>query len=267
MKHKIISLSCMVAAFIFFSCTDDAQLPPGSQPPTDLSGNVAGPPSTIARIKDIENSLCGRILIDASHDGGVWWFPQAGSFDREQPHQGLSFEQRLQQAGFEVDVLGRDQQVTTELLGKYQIIFRINGFEPYSKEEVDAYQQALDRGITLLLFSDHQRFDQHDELAELAGVKFNGEVSGRMNVMSAHRLTENLDGQEYGVGAHITTIAENTDLEGLVAVGNKTVIGIVEHSTSRIFVMGDSNTIEQLPDTFVANIAPWIAEQCGVVEP
>jgi hypothetical protein len=32
-----------------------------------------------------------RILIDASKDGGLWWFPQVHPFDAEQYHQGKAF--------------------------------------------------------------------------------------------------------------------------------------------------------------------------------
>jgi hypothetical protein len=39
-----------------------------------------------------QSQPCKTVLIDAAHDGGAWWFPQAQAFDREAPHQGLDFE-------------------------------------------------------------------------------------------------------------------------------------------------------------------------------
>jgi hypothetical protein len=51
-----------------------------------------------------------RVLIDASKDGGLWWFPQAGTFDAAQYHQGKAFAHSLRQDGAEVVELGRGEQ-------------------------------------------------------------------------------------------------------------------------------------------------------------
>ncbi len=40
-----------------------------------------------------------HILIDASHDGGVWWFPQSGPFSPGAPHQGKALADHLRGLG------------------------------------------------------------------------------------------------------------------------------------------------------------------------
>ena len=58
----------------------------------------------------------GRILIDASHDGGVWWFPQSGNFSENQPHQGRLLADYLRSHGFGVDEIPRGTVLTSDQL-------------------------------------------------------------------------------------------------------------------------------------------------------
>ena len=58
-----------------------------------------------------------KIVIDASHDGGVWWFPQSNAtgYDASKPHQGQAFANLLRAKGYEVAELGRDKELTEEM--------------------------------------------------------------------------------------------------------------------------------------------------------
>jgi len=46
-----------------------------------------------------------KILVDASDDGGVWWYPQAGTFDSNLPHQGKALADYIRSLGCTVTEL------------------------------------------------------------------------------------------------------------------------------------------------------------------
>ena len=62
------------------------------------------------------NKPSKKILVDASHDGGGWWFPQAGSYSANLPHQGKALADLLRSRGFTVDELPRDILITDSIL-------------------------------------------------------------------------------------------------------------------------------------------------------
>ena len=68
------------------------------------------------------------ILVDASKDGGVWWFPQGAGFSEDADHQGQAFANYLRSLGFHVDELPRGEIITDQLLEKYSRIIRVAAF-------------------------------------------------------------------------------------------------------------------------------------------
>src|SRR5213082_2249282 len=40
------------------------------------------------------------VLVDATHDGGAWWFPEGGPFISTQPHQGEALADTLRAKGY-----------------------------------------------------------------------------------------------------------------------------------------------------------------------
>ena len=154
--------------------------------------STSDPEDTIKIPADSSTSITNRVLIDGSKDGGVWWFPQAGIFDTSADHQGKAFAERLRSEGYLVDELGRDHLITEGLLEHYNIIIRANGFEPYQSSEVDAYRKAIERGITLVLLSDHKKYAPDDPVENLLGIKFTGVVSGTIVDFEDSPLTKNI---------------------------------------------------------------------------
>jgi len=64
-----------------------------------------------------------KILVDATKDGGIWWFPQDGLFEETEPHQGERLADYMRSRGNIVMELGRDALITSELLGEYAAVF------------------------------------------------------------------------------------------------------------------------------------------------
>ncbi len=93
-----------------------------------------------------------RAIVDASKDGGAWWFPQAPpSFDVQKPHQGKAVADAMRAKGWDVVELPRGEVITPEKLKGFDIVVRPTSFFPYTKTEVVAYQEAVAAGARLLL--------------------------------------------------------------------------------------------------------------------
>ncbi|MHB1306881.1 MAG: hypothetical protein ACYC23_07355 [Limisphaerales bacterium] len=58
-----------------------------------------------------------RVPVEASKDGGLWWFPQAPpAFDPRQPHQGKPLADAMRARGRAVTELPRGEVVTGDRL-------------------------------------------------------------------------------------------------------------------------------------------------------
>jgi hypothetical protein len=265
-------------------CKKPDDVLPKSASPAMTSSYSAPSGSTEPSVKVPVNPSCNKILVDASHDGGVWWFPQGPpNFNANDPHQGQPFVQMLRGLGYTVDELPRGQTITDEILNGYKIIFRTAGFFQYSADELSAYQNALNRGITLLLVTDHKKYEPSDGLAEMLGVEFKGLVGGTISRFSGNSIVKNVTAIDYMVGSVLTNCELNKNIEpvgwlsdndhvdynfnGVVDAGEPggmPVLGILHHEQSRIFMSGDLNFIEVMPQPFTANLVKWISECDGV---
>ena len=93
-----------------------------------------------------------RAIVDASKDGGTWWFPQSPpSFDVQKPHQGKAAADSMRAKGWDVVELPRGEVITPERLKGFDIVVRPTPFSPYAESEVTAYRNAVGAGARLLL--------------------------------------------------------------------------------------------------------------------
>lgn len=219
-----------------------------------------------------------KILVDASKDGGVWWFPQAGSFDANQPHQGQGLANLLRSMGYEVDELPRDAVITDELLKGYSKIIRGPAFFQYSNEELEAYKKFFDKPGAMFLLQDHLSYCTNDLLSEWLGLNFKGAVSGTITKFADNEITNGvgnlpfiagsvvintkynpgitvlgyLKGNEYSVLNNSYPLDEDTGVD-LAVMGT-----LNSFPDTRIFFLGDSNGIEGLPEPLTSNIINWL---------
>ena len=223
--------------------------------------------------------LSCKILIDASHDGGVWWFPQspATGFDPNKYHQGQAFANLLREKGFQVDELGRGAELTEKMFFGYYIIVRVNGIEKYTEKELQVYKKLVERGMNLLFFTDHKKYDPTDELADLLGIKFEGLANGIITRFTPHIITEDISSLDYIAGSVLTNLNQNrsimvlgwlrsTDYADLNFNGIKDenepvsspVMGILNYPKSHIFFIGDTNGLLVMPQPFINNLIKWM---------
>lgn len=201
-----------------------------------------------------------RVLVDASKDGGVWWFPQSGSFDPEAYHQGKPLADYLRGLGYIVTEMGRGQRITDSLALAHRIIIRANRFSPaYSEAEVSAYRGFLACATTLVLLSDHQTYtDGRDEVADLVGVGFVGKSgSESVTTFDDHPITQGVDSLFYVAGAYaVAKDVGAVQFLGWLANG-KPVMGVSTATAARTFFLGDTNLLEHLPQPLLDNLIRW----------
>lgn len=218
-----------------------------------------------------------RILIDASKDGGVWWFPQGRTgYDITAYHQGQKLADYIRTQGFAVDEISIAAKVTPEVLGKYSRVIRAGAITSYTTDEIAAYEAFLDRGGSLLLAQDHLGNFPNDMLSKSLGVEFAGVGGSAITGLSQHAITAGVSSIPYMVGSGIA----NTDKSKMTILGtlgaedyidvnkNNTkdpadivaapVMGILHHPKSKIFFIGDVNGIEQVPQPFTQNLVKWL---------
>lgn len=207
------------------------------------------------------NALSCKIIIDASHDGGVWWYPQyeETGFNPNEYHQGQAFANALRAKGFEVNELGRGVELTEEMFFGHYIVIRVMGFQAYTTQELEVYSNLLDRGMNLVFFTDHKQHDPVDELGAMIGINFEGSVNGTITTFADHEITTGISSINYIAGSVITNADTNPDLEIIGWLENDDpVMGIVHYPNSRIFCIGDVNGIEVQPQPFIDNLINWM---------
>jgi hypothetical protein len=135
-----------------------------------------------------------RVLIDASKDGGLWWFPQGRTFDAGKEHQGKPLADLLRGAGWDVTELPRGEVITFEKLQDYDVVVRPPAFFAYSEDEAIAYRQSVAAGTRLILVGGGA---VNDAVAAIFGLRFE-ELSQFTSVhrWMPHPLTENVEGRD-----------------------------------------------------------------------
>jgi hypothetical protein len=222
-----------------------------------------------------------RIVIDASHDGGVWWFPQSEQtgFNQDKAHQGKVFADMLRNKGFKVDELGRGEELKEEHFMGYYIVIRVNGFQTYTTNELDVYSKLIKRGMNLVFFTDHKQYDPKDELGDILGLDFRGIARGSISRFASHIITEKLTTLAFDAGSVLVNAEKNPNIQILGWLGENDyadlnmndirdagetyappVMGILSYPKSKIFFIGDSNGLQIMPQPFIDNLITWMKE-------
>ncbi len=252
MRTRPFSTIGLVLAVAFgVGCTD--------APITGIEGTSVEGTSTATTPFD-DSSTVFRILVDASRDGGVWWFPQDGSYDPDTDHQGQALADYLRLLDYTVRELGRNERITEELAESHNVIVRVGRYGPaYSPQELEVYEEFLQHGEnTLLLLNDHLKFDWGgDELAAMLGIEFEGLYDGTVTIFAEHDLTEGVTSLPYIAGSAVV-IHDSTGITPLAWLGSgELVMGIIERTPAKIFFLAETNGIQLIPQPFVDNLIAW----------
>jgi hypothetical protein len=216
-----------------------------------------------------------NIVVDASRDGGVWWFPQTGPFLPGAPHQGLALAQHLRSLGHTVTELPRPTTITSALLADVDIVIRANGHGAYSAAEIAAYDAWVQAGGNLLLLADHH---PNDGLATHFGLTFKGITEGQrqLSTFTVHPVTTGVTPIFYGAGSGILAHPASATIIGKLSAGTfldlnddhvkqagepsaPAGLGVMPLGKGRIVFCGDTNLWEHVPQPLVKNTLGWFA--------
>jgi hypothetical protein len=271
MKYSALSLS--IAASLLLSCNKPELSVPGSG--SNINGNSgsvytpsAGTPTGVSGQYGLPaNPPSNSILIDASKDGGVWWYPQSAAtgLSAANNHQGKALADYLRSLEYQVYELPQGAVITEELLSKYSRVIRAVAFYNYTPEEVAAYESFLSRHSSLFLISEHMTHTVNDRLSERLGLKFEGSYWGPVKSFQSHPLTNGVSSVSYVAGS----VIKNWDISKITVLGSIGLLsgeegtgigtmGIVNHPSSKIFFTGDIGAIENLEQPFTSNVIKWL---------
>ena len=239
---------------------------------------------TVTYVGPCSATLIGEglhLLIDASKDGGAWWFPQSDGFSPDDPHQGQALADYLRTLGFTVTELARGEIITSELLAAHDIVIRANAFAEYTVDEVRAYQDYVYTGGNLLLLGDYLRPNEQDPLALTFGILFQGMTRGENSVDTfvPHPITERIvEFNHYNVGSGVVALSPTADMLGFLSEGTyldlndnsvqdehepvaPCALGRMSFGQGEIVFSGDVNYWEQVPQPLVDNTVNWFVAQ------
>lgn len=266
-KLNYLKLStALTFSILLFSCTNELE------------------PQPTNSFTDVEENFDQKtaVLIDASHDGGGWWFPQSDNsgFSADQDHQGKALADYLRELGYTVTEVGRGTKITSATLGKYDKVIRAGKFGTYSESELKAYEEYVSKGASLILISEYLRHGARDKLAEQLGITFIGMAKEVVSSYADHPITKNANPMYYNAGSVILDTQSNKNIEVLGWLPENTLIeyqngriaenvinpegvavmGILHHPQSKIFFIGDINCLESMPQPLVSNLVQWAFE-------
>ena len=131
-----------------------------------------------------------RVLVDASKDGGLWWFPQGQSFNPSQYHQGKALADFMRSLGWKVTELPRGDVITFDKLRDFDLVIKPPSYFNYDQDEALAYQQSVIAGTRLLLMGGNGK---DDAVAEIFGLRFDTRSRfGNVKQWIPHALTTNI---------------------------------------------------------------------------
>ena len=263
---RIKSLFVIAAVLGLASCSKqapDAMVNQRTNTNDDSPVSLALPPSGYT--PPVLHSESNKILVDASRDGGVWWYPQYGAtgYDATAPHQGKALADYLRSLGYVVDELPRGTEITDKLLGGYDKVIRANAFGHYAPSELAAYNSLLDRPSALLLLQDHHTHTSNDNLSSHLGLSFSGAETGTITRFAPHDITKGVTGHHFVAGSVIANPdRKKMTVLGTLSTGSDSTVsaamGILHHPTARVFFLGDVNGLEGVPQPLTGNLVNWL---------
>jgi hypothetical protein len=199
-----------------------------------------------------------RLLVDASRDGGAWWFPQAGPFDPELIHQGKPLADYMRSKGWIVDELARGEVISNALLAQYDIVMRTGAFGmAYSAQELAAYEQFLSRPTALVLAVDGN--SPPDALAVQVGITFVGSgFNGTVTDLAVHPITKNVSSFQFPFGQAVAPLPPGPGMIIGWLPGTIPVMGVTQHGNARVFFVGDVNGLQLVQQPFTDNLLNWL---------
>jgi hypothetical protein len=281
MKRNILLL-LMIVSYIISGCKKTSTLLPEGKTSIVKDSVAKNSFAKNSFTNDTISDYSNRILVDASKDGGTWWFPQSSliGFSPKEDHQGANLVLYLVSLGYAVDELPRDTvPVTSSLLSKYSKIIRATGFGAYTNEELQAYDDFLNKGGSLLLIADFLYGAQTDGLAQHLGLQITGVFSGNVSVFTPDSITDGANPLPYIAGSIVTNASNNPNITVLGSFDNSYYLDLnyngkpdsgdiigppalvkLNNFNGKVIFLGDINGFETVSQPLTKNLFHWLFE-------
>ena len=248
-------------------------------PGLDRLDGAAGVDTCVPRIGLVKNCevTLRTILVDASRDGGVWWFPQVSPFDPAAPHQGKALADYLRSLGHMVTELPRGANITSGQLAGYDLVIRANETFPYTAAELAAYEKIVRSGGSLLLLADFKRPGEVDSLGAVFGLELIGTTVGSTTVdrFVRSRITNGTGPVGFFVGSGVVGHPDSATLVAWLSTdgfldldgdfvqdpdepSGPAVMGLMPFGRGKIVFAGDTNMLEAVPQPLTSDIIRWL---------
>jgi len=266
--HYLLVLIC-------FSCSDsvvedaDDHFEDVITTKTDTSSNV-GESVTIVPDTPLTN-----ILIDASHGGGAWWYPQGVNCNPESYHQGRGFANELSAHKYSVYESCREEVIDPKQFKELALLVVADGYRAFSKSEADRVLEYLSDGGNVLLMLDHGAPLNNRETWSALGLEFyKTNVNDVIINFETHKVA-------YGMPATLATrgvSAISSDGKGIDVIArlssdtyldlnfngtldandrvNPIFMGAIEYGKGKLVFCGDVN-LWQRDMTLIRNTMSW----------
>jgi len=199
-----------------------------------------------------------QVLVDASRDGGVWWAPQTeeeGEFNPDLYHQGKNLADYLRSLGMRVTELPRPFIITAELLNDYHLVIRANTYpkNSYDPDEIDAYQQYVANGGSLILLADFTNPDDPDQLALNFGLNLQGDLTATVDSFTEHPITSGVQSFVFSAGSVLVEDPPPNTIE-LGFIGSQTAMGLLPYGFGQVFFIGDTAEVTYARQPLTENL-------------
>lgn len=221
------------------------------------SGAVVALSSTTSHGKPLRRLT---VVIDASHDGGAWWFPQGPPpLDPRKPHQGSALAEHLRNRGWRVIEIPRNTIITNQLKGA-SIVIRMNFFGGYAESEVAAYREYLERGGRLLLIQGYVRENeaQSDTVAQQLGVRFEGVVETAV-MQGAGESNKDFNEALFRIGSVVVMYPYSTRRLAQLADG-RLVMGMAMYGRGRMIFLSSVFPVLEIAQPFTMRLLDELAK-------
>lgn len=255
MRARTLLLLSLIS--VLGACSESPVAPVGENtgPLTTFQGTpVQGCPSVRPR----------TVLVDPTHDGGTWWFPQtatSGGFKPELPHQGRALAEYLRAQGYTVTELARGATMSPSDMMSHAVIIRAGYYYDanhpgYTQADLDAYVAYAGCQRTLIVLAEYLRQGVRDALADALGFPLEGNITGDIDSFTPHAITAGVTSIRYIAGSYLSG-ESNPAITVLGRSGGKAVMGLLADRMAKVLFIGDVNGIQTVPQPFVSNLVAW----------
>ncbi len=207
------------------------------------------------------------VVIDATNEGGTWWYPQAGpGFDPQQQHQGTKLAGHLRGRGWSVRELPRGMPDMSPELAGAQVAVCWDEITCHTAPEVGAYQDFVEGGGALLLLAGFRKELRYTPLAEAFGVRFEGSVRGAtIQRWADHPITRGLTPMALPIASLVTRYPRATTPLGWLgagtdaAGGTRLVMGLLPYGKGKVVFFSAELALIDVPQPFTDRLLDLLA--------